>query len=114
MRISDWSSDVCSSDLDRKRMSVPPDASAPSCSALTVLIETGTSCTFSTPRCAVTSTASRVAACFPASSSSPAAVAIGRAPCRERACTTGSILVVAVALQQQNYPDNHPYQPKQQ
>jgi hypothetical protein len=47
---------------DRKRMSVPPEASVSSFSPLTVLIDTGTSWMFSTLRCAVTCTVSSVAA----------------------------------------------------
>ena len=51
---------------DRKRTSLPPEASTSSFSLLMVLIETGTSWMFSTRRWAVTCTASRVVAAFSA------------------------------------------------
>ena len=51
---------------ERKRTSLPPEPSTSSFSALTLEIETGTSWMFSTLRCAVTSTVSRVAASFSA------------------------------------------------
>src|SRR3546814_16277257 len=75
MRISDWSSDVCSSDLSvpRRRVSVSvTQASAPACVTMTTR----------TPPLLL----------------SPRWIKIGRASCRERVCQYVYISVVAVSL----------------
>ena len=68
---------------ERKRTSVPPEASASSFSPLTVLMLTGTSWMFSTRRCAVTSTVSSVAArtCAVSAGASAGASVAGVACC---------------------------------
>src|SRR3546814_16611731 len=84
MRISDWSSDVCSSDLRRERR------------AARVLVRASTSDRrgHADPRRAAGLTRRRRSTC-----PDPATIAeIGRASCRERVCQYVSISVVDVSL----------------
>src|SRR3546814_14919156 len=102
MRISDWSSDVCSSDL------------AVNCLTLYVATQygrRGIRCNAIFPGLVLTPTTEAVLtpeqfahiqlnslSPFPSTAEDAAAAEIGRAPCRERVCPYGSLSVVCVAL----------------
>src|SRR3546814_21034401 len=84
MRISDWSSDVCSSDLDSFA------GIAPSCVPAFVAAQMGGAITAHIVSGLV----------FPAAPQNAALAEIGRASCRERVCQYVSISVVAVSFTQ--------------
>src|SRR3546814_17087700 len=94
MRISYWSSDVCSSDLSRWRSQLRPHSERPLSAVCShkpilkapVLRHPPSHCTSASER-----------------TSRSASWQIGRASCRERVCQYVSISVVAVSLNTKNY-----------
>src|SRR5690606_6027525 len=81
-----------------KRMSAPPEPSTSSLSASTLVIDTGTSWMFSTLRCAVTCTASRVEASWACSDGTASSRATAVARRVRRACgTSGGVSVWLLA-----------------
>src|SRR3546814_17435368 len=110
MRISDWSSDVCSSDLvEMTWMLIPFEASVWNIdlampgwlrmpTPTTEIFETFGSATSS----AKATSARSASSTWLARSSSALPTAIGRAACRERGCQDGSTSVVYVSLKKKH------------
>src|SRR3546814_17915818 len=101
MRISDWSSDVCSSDLG-----VPSAAnctvSGPLWIEIIICTQSFTPRKFAPPMDVYPSSCTHTHACMQQHPSQIRTAQLGRASCRERVCKYVSISVVAVSLQKQH------------
>src|SRR3546814_11752855 len=110
MRISDWSSDVCSSDLAKSRESnhdckaVRASSQRSRCSAEAILgMGSGVCATAAHARTSWTSEGESRSCPWARSARSK----IGRASCRERVCQYVSISVVAVSLKKKKKKDEN-------